>query len=273
MTQAASPHRSIAWRVKRKALHALRPSTYWSLMSWNEQRALWTTIKVRDPELFDRRSRELASQLEPFVTSDSVVLDIGCGIGRPQRYLAPHVKHIHGADISSRMLSIARQRHQDVSNVSWHRTDGASFTFARNDSIDFAFSELVFQHVDKPKVVRLWADLFRVMRPGGRVYLQLLNLECLYLRRGYIQSALDMDLTPGDVRLWTTLEVRAVAEQLGWIVESVEVADDYRAPDGSRATDALHAGYSIWLTAHKPGTGAAVAAGPGEPASPAESTA
>jgi SAM-dependent methyltransferase len=246
--------RSAAWRLRRKALHSVRPSTYWSLLSWTESRALWTTIKVKDPQLFDRRSREFAEQLLPFATPDSVVLDIGCGIGRPQRYLAPHVKHIHGADIARRMLSIAAQRHRDIPNVSWHRIDGEHLDFAADSSIDLAYSDLVFQHCDKPTVVRLWADVLRVLKPGGVAHLQLLNLECPLLLRGYVQNAFDLNLTPGDVRLWTASEVRAVATELGFVVEDVAAKDDYRGPDGACLDDPLHAGYSLWLTARKPGT-------------------
>jgi ubiquinone/menaquinone biosynthesis C-methylase UbiE len=254
-------HRSIAWRMQRKAIHAIRPSTYWSLFSWTEQRAIWSTISVRDPKLYDRRSRELADELRPLAAKESVLLDIGCGIGRPQRYLAPYVAHIYGTDIAKRMLAIAAQRHQDVPNVSWHRIDGESLRFAPDSSIDLAYSELVFQHVDKPKVVRLWADLFRVLKPGGMARLQLPNLECSLLRRGYVENAFDRDLSPGDMRPWTAEEVQAVATELGFIVESVEPVSDARGPHGECLDDEVHAGYSLWLTARKPGIGAKLGQG------------
>ena len=256
-----APKRSAAWRMQRKAIHAIRPSTYWSLFSWTEQRAMWTTISVRDPKLFDRRSREFADELRPLAAKESVLLDIGCGIGRPQRYLAPHVAHIYGADIAKRMLAIAAQRHRDLPNVSWHRIDGESFRFAPDASIDLAYSEVVFQHVDKPKAVRLWADLLRVLKPGGMARLQLPNLECPLLRRGYVENAFDRDISPADMNPWTAEEVLAVATELGFIVESVEPRSDARGPDGECLDDEIHAGYSLWLTARKPGTGAKLGEG------------
>ena len=108
----------------------------------------------------------------------SVVLDIGCGIGRPEKYLAPSVRHVVGADVSPRMLALARRRHEGLSNISWRLTNGTQFKFAAENTFDFAFSEHVLQHIDKPQVVRLLRDLLRVLKSDGRALLQFLNLEC-----------------------------------------------------------------------------------------------
>lgn len=240
-------------------MRAMPPSVYWSIRSWNTRSALEATIKVQDPALFDRRSRELSDLLQPFVTAQSDVLDIGCGIGRPERDLAPHVRHIYGADISRRMLDIAAKRHAGVAGVSWHRISGADLAFLPEASIDFAFSELVFQHVVKDKVVRLWTDLLRVLRPGGLAYFQLLNAEAPYNVRRFIARALEADRTPGDVWLWSVPEARAVVTALGYSVERIDVVSDFRGPDGSVLDDEAHRDYSIWVSARKPGHGAVLA--------------
>lgn len=230
----------------------MSPRFFWSLGAWSERRAFWTTIKVREPELFDRRSRELAERLMPWMTPDAVVLDIGCGIGRPERYLAPSARQIVGADISRRMLTLARRRHRDVPNVSWRLIDGSSFRFAAPDTFDFAFCEQVLQHVERHRVVRLLADLLRVLKPGGKAHLQFLNLESPYNRRAFVSNALRGSFTPADLRYWTVPEVTAVADEIGFMVEGISVENDFRGPDGSIPDDELHRDYSIWLTVQKP---------------------
>ncbi len=51
------------------------------------------------------------------ISRDDSVLEIGCGVARVGRELAPHCKQWHGCDISGNMIRYALQRTSDLDNV------------------------------------------------------------------------------------------------------------------------------------------------------------
>ena len=53
-------------------------------------------------------ARQVAAALE--LTRSDRVLELGCGVARIGRELAPHVAAWHGVDISANMVGIARNR-------------------------------------------------------------------------------------------------------------------------------------------------------------------
>jgi SAM-dependent methyltransferase len=92
------------------------------------------------PETLDRASAEIADRLCEWglLGASAVVLDIGCGIGRVERALAPHVKSITGIDVSPVMIAEARRRCANLANVDFavcNGTDLAAFAGQRFDLI------------------------------------------------------------------------------------------------------------------------------------------
>src|SRR4051812_19487958 len=73
------------------------------------------------PEILDRATAEIAGRLREWrlVGTDADVLDIGCGIGRIERALAPDVRSIIGIDVSAGMIAEARARCRDLRNVTF----------------------------------------------------------------------------------------------------------------------------------------------------------
>lgn len=96
------------------------------------------------------------------------LLEIGCGIGRMTRHLAPLFAQVHGVDVSGEMIRQARERLRDFSNVFLYETKGLDFAVLPSDYFDLAFSVYVFQHVPSIEVIRSnIKDACRVLRPGG----------------------------------------------------------------------------------------------------------
>jgi ubiquinone/menaquinone biosynthesis C-methylase UbiE len=58
------------------------------------------------PDILDRATSEIVARLAEWelLRLDLMVLDIGCGIGRVERALAPHVGAITGIDVSPCMI-------------------------------------------------------------------------------------------------------------------------------------------------------------------------
>jgi ubiquinone/menaquinone biosynthesis C-methylase UbiE len=96
------------------------------------------------------------------------VVEVGCGVGRLTRAIAPEVAQVHAFDISEEMLTLARKH--GLGNVTFHRTDGSSLTPLANASADLVLAYCVFQHLPSEAVLRAYLlEMARVGRPGGRI--------------------------------------------------------------------------------------------------------
>jgi ubiquinone/menaquinone biosynthesis C-methylase UbiE len=111
-------------------------------------------------------------QIEP---SDHV-LEIGCGIARVGRELAPYCGEWHGADISGNIIAHARKRTEDVPNAFLHELPESSLSIFPDNRFDAVYCTIVFMHVDKPDMYRYIRDAYRVLKPGGRAYFDTYNL-------------------------------------------------------------------------------------------------
>ena len=105
------------------------------------------------------------------------VLELGCGVGRIGRELAPLCRHWTGVDISENMLGHAANRLADRPNVSFHQLTRTSLDMLAEDSIDKAYSIAVFCHMDKEDLYLYLQELKRVIRPGGLIFVETWNLS------------------------------------------------------------------------------------------------
>ena len=70
------------------------------------------------------------------LSSESRVLEIGCGVGRLLRPMARRFAEIHGVDISEEMISRGRERLGDLAHVHLQQTDGSLPAF-RDGTFDW----------------------------------------------------------------------------------------------------------------------------------------
>jgi ubiquinone/menaquinone biosynthesis C-methylase UbiE len=101
------------------------------------------------------------------------VLDVACGTGlvtfRAAQTVGP-TGHVHGVDISGRMIDGAQQRAQErrLTNVTFSRMDAESLDMA-SASFDVVICSLGLMYLPNPELaVR---EMRRVLRPGGRLAL------------------------------------------------------------------------------------------------------
>lgn len=98
------------------------------------------------------------------------VLGVGCGTGLSLPYFRPDIS-VNGIDISDDMLARAAQRIQrkKLANIAGlHVMDAANMQFEDNQ-FDSVLATFVMSVVPDPEQVL--AEISRVTRPGGRVYL------------------------------------------------------------------------------------------------------
>src|SRR5207253_92070 len=111
---------------------------------------------------------DLAAQLE--LGPQTHVLDVGCGIGGPSRYLASvHGCHVTGLDLTEeycRVSTILAERTGLADRLSYIPGDARDLPFG-----DGAFDVVWTQHaaMNIPRKDRLYAEMARVLRPGGQL--------------------------------------------------------------------------------------------------------
>jgi ubiquinone/menaquinone biosynthesis C-methylase UbiE len=118
-----------------------------------------------------RRDHQPDARLEAFATergdSRLRVLDVGCGTGKQLAANRRHFEHMTfaGVDRSSGMLRIAHARGD---GVYWIHGDAEALPLATH-TFDYATNQFSYPHIgDKRRFV---AEMFRVLRPGGRFVL------------------------------------------------------------------------------------------------------
>ena len=77
-------------------------------------------------ETLDRATAEIVGRLREWrlVGPETAVLDIGCGIGRIERALAPRVARVTGIDVSPGMIAEAQRRCLGLSNIDFIEVNG-----------------------------------------------------------------------------------------------------------------------------------------------------
>jgi len=95
------------------------------------------------------------------------VLDLGCGAGLDSLVAAKRVRpgEVLGIDFSADML--ARAASTSVDNVTWCRASAEALPLA-DGSVDVVLVNGIFNL--NPGRSRIFAELARVVRPGGRVH-------------------------------------------------------------------------------------------------------
>jgi ubiquinone/menaquinone biosynthesis C-methylase UbiE len=131
---------------------------------WNHNAEKFAKKPVAKPQVFERKIRSTTSRM----TSRDVVLDIGCGTGSLALRLAPHAAHVHGLDLSSEMIRIARDKASDqqVDNVTFHVGPfDESFTAFEDGSLDGICANSLL-HLLEDRATAL-ERIYRLLRPGG----------------------------------------------------------------------------------------------------------
>jgi SAM-dependent methyltransferase len=131
----------------------------------------------------ERTLEEFDARLGARVLGGDSVLDVGCGIGRLTRALAPRARQVIALDVSADMLGRAKQLNAHLGNVTWLLGDGVSLAPVADASVDAIVSFVVFQHIPDPAITLGYVrDMGRVLRPGGWSAFQVSDDPGVHLR-------------------------------------------------------------------------------------------
>lgn len=96
------------------------------------------------------------------------VLEIGCGAGRLTRALTNLFGEVHAVDVSGEMIKRARLALADRPNAHVYHNNGCDLAVVPPIEFDFAYSNIVFQHIPSREVIESYVrEVHRLLR-GGR---------------------------------------------------------------------------------------------------------
>ena len=102
----------------------------WTALSTTEDQAKLHVIGVTDEDALRATGEQTLGFLQESVgiRRDDVVLEIGCGIGRVGRIVAPLCRKWIGCDVALNMLSLAAERLKDIPGVELKEISGYDLT-------------------------------------------------------------------------------------------------------------------------------------------------
>lgn len=146
----------------------------------------WHQLYTFDDDVESVWHRFIKREISQDNLEGKILLEIGCGRGGLSNYIAglsqPPSK-IFSCDYSSDALAIAKVRFSSRENIIWQKENIQALSFPDN-TFDRIVSCETLEHVPDP--ARSVQELYRVLKPGGILYLtcpnyfNLFGLWCLY---------------------------------------------------------------------------------------------
>ena len=119
---------------------------------------------------FDREAGEIAASLG--LSTDSAILDIGCGTGGLTTRLAQRCRYVYAVDVSEAMLAVLKSkiRSQGLKNVTAIQSGFLTYQHPGNE-LDAIVANINLHHLpDFWKQIAL-CKLYDLLKPGGRLFL------------------------------------------------------------------------------------------------------
>ncbi len=174
--------------------------------------------------------RIFEQRIDSLLTSDTVLLDAGCGRTVPvlQKYLG-RAQHLIGVELV--------EFTEVPPGIETHNADLSQIPIP-DQSVDLIMSRSVFEHLTDPESV--YREFSRVLRPGGRVVFLTANMwdygtliarlipnrfHAAIVRR--VEGRAEEDTFPIAYRTNTRVAVDRLAADNGFVVESFEYLSQY----------------------------------------------
>jgi len=147
------------------------------------------------------------------------VLEIGCGIGRLLVPMSKIFGKVIGIDVSSEMVTIGQKKLSSIPNCKILENNGVDLREFDDNSFDFCYSFIVFQHIPDKKIIENYIkEVSRILKPGSIFRFQI---------RGTISSK-PKEITTWDGVQFTSTEIHQLAQKNNFeIVEESNDTEEY----------------------------------------------
>ncbi len=167
----------------------------------------WYDLKVMDHVSYwndsmakipvDKDPSRYGEDKEPLFPADSLICDLGGGVGADSFYFIDHGHRVILVDISEYGLDVARQVAEMkgvAAKLETIQTDLSDGTIPLNDeSVDVVYSRLALHYFSFDTTSDLFAEIERILRPGGAAYITLKSPddqdEMSYLKEKHVEKA------------------------------------------------------------------------------------
>jgi 2-polyprenyl-3-methyl-5-hydroxy-6-metoxy-1,4-benzoquinol methylase len=223
----------------------------WQQQSWSElarMDPLWSILTARGKKYghwgvdeFFAENRILSERLVPAMSALGLpierrtALDFGCGVGRLSLPMSRMFDRCIGADISSWMVTLARQYTDGADNLKFVHLPHGRLDELRAMQFDFICSHFVLQHQPNLDIVDGYLHgLVRRLTPGGLLvfqlpgklgfvhHLQLRRRLYRYLRQGVRRAR--GGLTQETLYSWGLFPISMLAAEQDWVRAKVDDA-------------------------------------------------
>jgi len=172
---------------------------------------LWARYRQFFSPFFLLNNRKVVKILNPKMGSS--LLDVGCGWGilLEQMSLLERNLHLFGVDISPQMVAVAQSKCSKNKGAEIKEGSADNLPY-KDNSFDSITCLLSFHH--HPDSLRSLKEMFRVIKPGGRLYLQdpfmggIITKIMMTLNNFLFQEK--------DIHVFTKQEMHALFKQAGY---------------------------------------------------------
>jgi ubiquinone/menaquinone biosynthesis C-methylase UbiE len=139
----------------------------------------WNKNTTRIPD--DKGQSLYATEKEAQFPRNSVVCDLGGGTGTDGLYFASRGHSVTLVDIADEALAKAETHAKERGLTDKLKVAQCDFSFGKlpldSDAYDVVYSRLALHYFEPQVTSRLFAEIYRILRPGGRTYLTLKSPE------------------------------------------------------------------------------------------------
>lgn len=157
-------------------------------------------------------SKEIAKIVNP--DRGTSLLDVGCGWGLLLKELHNMGRELklYGIDISPKMVRVAKLRLKNTNNIEILEGSADKLPY-KNDSFEYITCILSFHH--HPNSLQSLKEMFRVLKPGGKVFL-LDPFKSGFMAR-FIIIVNNIIFQEKDIQVYTKEGIKKIFEEAGFI--------------------------------------------------------
>ena len=162
-----------------------------------------------------------------YFNEKDTVLEFGCGIGRVIQNIKS--KKRIGVGVCQEFLD------KIPAPIKKIKTDGITIKGVRKNSIDFIYSLMVFQHINKKDHLNILKQLYSFVKPGGQILIQFPNDSNTYYRQTKFVNVYGKD------------EIEKLMADLGADLFSIRTGNLAGYKDGLSKPNAPHREYFLLI--------------------------
>jgi SAM-dependent methyltransferase len=172
-----------------------------------EQAALWNKKHGADEHAAQRGAPlPFGHDAAEFFSPESYILEIGCGVGADAAYFADQGHHVIATDVSSVVIDQNKSYYAGKS-IDFRQLDATQPLPFNADEFDVVYSHLALHYFDHATTTAIFAELARVLKPGGILAFACKSIHDskygegeevepdMFVRKGHVRHFFSLDYT------------------------------------------------------------------------------